>query len=42
MPPYLPDFTLVELAFSKLKTTLRTAAARTRDVLTLAVRAVAA
>ena len=39
LPPYSPDFTPVELAFSKLKTFLRTAHARTREALTAAVRA---
>lgn len=39
LPPYSPDFTPVELAFSKLKTFLRTAQARTREHLTAAVRA---
>ena len=39
LPPYSPDFTPVELAFSKLKTFLRTAQARTREALTAAVRA---
>ena len=39
LPPYSPDFTPVELAFSKLKTFLRTAQARTREALTDAVRA---
>jgi len=34
LPPYSPDFTPVELAFSKLKTALRAAQARTRDALT--------
>ena len=38
LPPYSPDFTPVELAFSKFKTSLRTAAVRTRDLLTGAVR----
>jgi len=38
LPPYSPDFTPVELAFSKLKTALRTAAAHTRDALTDALR----
>ena len=33
MPPYSPDFNPIELAFSKLKTWLRTAQARTRDAL---------
>ena len=39
LPPYSPDFTPVELAFSKLKTFLRTARARIRQALTAAVRA---
>lgn len=38
LPPYSPDFTPVELAFSKLKTALRTAQARTREALTDALR----
>lgn len=38
LPPYSPDFTPIELAFSKLKTHLRAAAARTREALTEAVR----
>ena len=33
LPPYSPDFTPIELAFSKLKTWLRTAQARTREAL---------
>ena len=33
LPPYSPDFNPIELAFSKLKTWLRTAQARTRDAL---------
>jgi len=33
LPPYSPDFNPIELAFSKLKTWLRTAQARTREVL---------
>lgn len=36
--PYSPDFKLIELAFSKRKTGLRTAEARTRDVLAKAIR----
>ena len=32
LPPYSPDFNLIEPAFSKLKTGLRTAQARTRDL----------
>ena len=39
LPPCSPNFTPVELAFSKLKTFLRTARARTRQALTAAVRA---
>ena len=39
LPPNSPDFTLVELVSSKLKTFLRTAQARTREALTAAVRA---
>ena len=42
LPPYSPDFNPVELAFSKLKTWLRTAQARTRDLLGLAIEAAAA
>lgn len=38
LPPYSPDFTPVELAFSKLKTHLRTARSRTRDALAEALR----
>ena len=38
LPPYSPDFTPIELAFSKLKTHLRTAAARTREALTAALQ----
>ena len=37
LPPYSPDFNPIELAFSKLKTWLRTAKARTRDVLEEAI-----
>ncbi|RZK14414.1 MAG: IS630 family transposase [Hymenobacter sp.] len=33
LPPYSPDFNPIELAFSKLKTWLRTAQTRTRDLL---------
>ena len=33
LPPYSPDFNPIELAFSKLKSWLRTAQARTRDLL---------
>ena len=39
LPPYSPDFTPVEWAFSQLKTFLRTAQARPREALTDAVRA---
>lgn len=39
LPPYSPDFMPLELAFSKLKTHLRTAAARTREALTSALQA---
>jgi transposase len=37
LPPYSPDFSPIELAFSKLKTALRNAAARTREALQLAL-----
>lgn len=33
LPPYSPDFTPIEQAFSKLKTALRRAQARTREAL---------
>ena len=33
LPPYSPDFSPIKLAFSKLKTWLRTAQARTREAL---------
>lgn len=39
LPPYSPDFTPIELAFSKLKTHLRTAATRTREALRTALEA---
>ncbi len=42
LPPYSPDFNPIELAFSKLKTWLRTAQARTRDLLEEALCAAAA
>lgn len=42
LPPYSPDFNPIELAFSKLKTWLRTAKARTRDALEEAILAAAA
>lgn len=38
LAPYSPDFTPIELAFSKFETSLRTAQARTRDMLTEALR----
>ena len=41
-PPYSPDFNPIERAFSKLKTWLRTAKARTRDALEEATLAAAA
>ena len=41
LPPYSPGFNPVELAFSKLKTWLRTAQARTRDALEEAIRSAA-
>jgi len=37
LPPYSPDFNPIEEAWSKLKTALRTVAARTRDALDLAI-----
>jgi transposase len=33
LPPYSPDLSPIELAFSKIKQYLRTVAARTRDAL---------
>ena len=39
LPPDSTDFTPIELAFSKLKTHLRTSAARTREALTAALHA---
>ena len=42
LPPYSPDFNPIELAFSKLKTWLRTAKARTREALEEALLAAAA
>ncbi|RZL02442.1 MAG: IS630 family transposase, partial [Hymenobacter sp.] len=39
LPAYSPDFTPIELAFSKLKTHLRSAAARTREALKTALDA---
>lgn len=41
LPPYSPDFNPIELAFSKLKTWLRTAQTRTRDLLEDAMRTAA-
>ena len=41
LPPYSPDFNPIELAFSKLKSWLRTAQARTRDLLEDAMRTAA-
>lgn len=38
LPPYSPDFNPIELAFSKIKTWLRAAQARTRDLLEDAIR----
>ena len=42
LPPYSPDFNPIEWAFSKLKTWLRIAKARTRDPLEGAILAAAA
>ncbi|HEV2108013.1 MAG TPA: IS630 family transposase [Thermomicrobiales bacterium] len=39
LPPYSPDFTPIEQAFSKLKTALRRAGARTREALNEAITA---
>ena len=41
LPPYSPDFNPIEQAFSKLKAWLRTAQARTRDLLEAAIKAAA-
>ncbi len=38
LPPYSPDFNPIELAFSKLKTWLRTAQARTREALEAVIK----
>jgi len=38
-PPYSPDFNPIELAFSKLKTWLRTVQARTREALEAVIQA---
>lgn len=42
LPPYSPDFNPIELAFSKLKTWLRTARARCGELLEEAIRSAAA
>jgi len=39
LPPYSPDFNPIELAFSKLKTWLRSAQARTREALEAGIQA---
>jgi transposase len=39
LPPYSPDFNPIELAFSKIKQFLRSAAARTQDALDAAIAA---
>jgi len=39
LPPYSPDFTPIEQAFSKLKTALRRTGARTREALDTAITA---
>lgn len=39
LPPYSPDFNPIELAFSKLKTWLRSRAARTKEALDQAIAA---
>ena len=39
LPPYSPDFNPIELAFSKLKTWLRTTQARTREALKAVIQA---
>jgi len=39
LPAYSPDFTPIEQAFSKIKTFLRRAEARTRDALEAAITA---
>jgi transposase len=38
LPPYSPDLAPIEQAWSKIKTFLRTAEARTREVLELAIQ----
>ena len=40
LPPYSPDFNPIELAFSKLKTVLRTAQARTREALEAVIQTI--
>jgi len=40
LPPYSPEFNPIELCWSKLKTLLRTAAARTKEALEEALAAV--
>ena len=40
LPPYSPDFNPIELAFSKIKQSLRTLAARTKDALWSSMQAV--
>ena len=37
LPPYSPDYSPIELAFAKIKTALRRAAARTREALEAAI-----
>jgi len=37
LPPYSPDLSPIELGWSKLKTTFRTAKARTREALEQAI-----
>ena len=37
LPPYSPDYSPIELAFAKIKTALRQAAARTREELETAI-----
>jgi transposase len=37
LPPYSPDYSPIELAFAKIKTALRRAAARTREALEVAI-----
>ena len=42
LPPYFPDFNPIELAFSQLKTWLRSAQARTHEALEQSLRDVIA